>query len=129
MRDPGWGVILLFCQWEKPKEDAINFAGEIDSSMPEYCSGNRWLAGEKARSVKGVDAIKAMCPVMHSCQLVLVEMEWISALGLMEAEIWAVLHAENINRGGEWIDLAAGERSANQSVVPAMWPLSHPGRR
>ena len=51
---------------------------------------------------------------MHSCDLALVEMEWISALGLMEAEIWAVLHAENIKRGGEWTEtrlLTSGPRT------------------
>ena len=65
---------------------------------------------------------------MHSCDLALLEMEWISALGLMEAEIWAVLHAENIKRCGEWIDLVVGVRPAHQYVVPGMRPLGYPAR-
>lgn len=64
---------------------------------------------------------------MHSCDLALVEMEWISALGLMEAEIWAVLHAENIKRGGEWIDLllASDPRTNPWFQECGPWVIQH----
>lgn len=57
----GGASFFYFVNGKKPKDDAINFVGEIDSLMPEFCGGNRRSAGEKARSVKVVDAIEAMC--------------------------------------------------------------------
>ena len=57
----GRASFLYYVNGKKPKEGAINLAGEIDSLMREHCGGNRRLAGEKARLVKGSDAIKTMC--------------------------------------------------------------------
>jgi Xaa-Pro aminopeptidase len=74
---------------------------------------------EKSRSIKGPDEILAMRCASVACENAVAEMERITRrdvpLGNMsEDAIWAVLHAENIKRGGEWIEtrlLASGPRT------------------
>ncbi|MCY4300152.1 MAG: Xaa-Pro peptidase family protein [Aestuariivita sp.] len=74
---------------------------------------------EKARSVKGPDEIRAMRCAVHACEIAVQEMEnFARAQGPLgqtsEDDIWAVLHAENVRRGGEWIEtrlLASGPRT------------------
>ncbi|WP_224824514.1 dimethylsulfonioproprionate lyase DddP [Cognatishimia sp. MH4019] len=69
---------------------------------------------EKSRSIKGPDEILAMRCASHACEVAVAEMEAACQPGLSEDEIWAVLHAENIKRGGEWIEtrlLASGPRT------------------
>ncbi|MDA7427020.1 M24 family metallopeptidase [Primorskyibacter aestuariivivens] len=74
---------------------------------------------EKSRSVKGPDEIKAMRCASHSCEVAVRAMEDFARANVgdgktCEDDIWAVLHAENIRRGGEWIEtrlLASGPRS------------------
>ncbi len=74
---------------------------------------------EKARSVKGPDEIKAMRCASHACEASCAAMEdYARAHGptgdVSEDDIWAVLHAENIRRGGEWIEtrlLSTGPRT------------------
>jgi len=69
---------------------------------------------EKARSIKGPDEILAMRCAMRACENTIAEMEVTCEPGLSEDDIWAVLHAENIKRGGEWIEtrlLASGPRT------------------
>ncbi len=69
---------------------------------------------EKARSVKGPDEILAMRCASHACESAVYAMEQAARPGLSEDEIWAVLHAENIRRGGEWIEtrlLTTGPRT------------------
>ncbi|MGX9354319.1 dimethylsulfonioproprionate lyase DddP [Roseobacteraceae bacterium S113] len=74
---------------------------------------------EKARSVKGADEIKAMRCASHACEAAVLAMEEYARAHMgdgktSEDDIWAVLHAENIRRGGEWIEtrlLATGPRS------------------
>ena len=69
---------------------------------------------EKSRAVKGPDEILAMRCASHACETAVAEMEVACQPGLSEDEIWSVLHAENIKRGGEWIEtrlLASGPRS------------------
>lgn len=74
---------------------------------------------EKSRAVKGPDEIRAMRCSVHACEAAMYAMEDF-ARGTVgdgktcENDIWAVLHAENIRRGGEWIEtrlLASGPRS------------------
>ena len=56
---------------------------------------------------------------MHACEMSVAEMERfargrVPGGGISEDDIWAVLHAENIRRGGEWIEtrlLASGPRT------------------
>ena len=74
---------------------------------------------EKARSIKGPDEIRAMRCASHACETAVRAMEDAARAGvpagtMSEDDIWAVLHAENIRRGGEWIEtrlLASGPRT------------------
>lgn len=74
---------------------------------------------EKSRSIKGVDEILAMRAACHSCEVAVREMENFARINVpkgqtSEDDIWAVLHAENIRRGGEWIEtrlLSSGQRT------------------
>ena len=74
---------------------------------------------EKARSIKGPDEILAMRCSSHACEVACHEMETFARTqvpggGISEDDIWAVLHAQNIRRGGEWIEtrlLSSGPRT------------------
>ena len=74
---------------------------------------------EKARSIKGPDEIKAMRCASHACETTVAEMEKFARANCpggqtSEDDVWAVLHAENIKRGGEWIEtrlLSSGQRT------------------
>ena len=74
---------------------------------------------EKARSIKGPDEILAMRCASHACEAAVRAMEdfardAVPRCAASEDDIWAVLHAENIKRGGEWIEtrlLASGPRT------------------
>ncbi len=74
---------------------------------------------EKCRSVKGEDEILAMRCASEACEnaVAIMEKEARSEVpkgNTSEDDIWAVLHAENIKRGGEWIEtrlLSSGPRT------------------
>jgi len=69
---------------------------------------------EKCRSIKGADEILAMRCAHHACESALRKMHAAAIPGQSEDDIWAVLHAENIKRGGEWIEtrlLTTGPRT------------------
>ncbi len=74
---------------------------------------------EHARSIKGPDEILAMRCASNACEVACYEMEKAARAGvpqgnMSEDDIWAVLHAENIRRGGEWIEtrlLSSGPRT------------------
>ena len=69
---------------------------------------------EKVRAVKGADEIRALRCAVHACERAMHAMEAVAAPGMTEDDVWAVLHAENIRRGGEWIEtrlLASGPRT------------------
>ncbi len=74
---------------------------------------------EKARAIKGPDEIKAMRCASLACEKAIGLMERSAREGvpgaqMSEDDIWAVLHAENIRRGGEWIEtrlLTSGPRT------------------
>ena len=64
---------------------------------------------EKAFVIKGTDEIKAMRCASHACETAVRAMEDAARSGvpsgqMSEDDIWAVLHAENIQRCGEWIE-------------------------
>jgi len=83
----------------------------------EVCDGEELT--EKCRSVKGPDEILAMRCAVHACETSVRVMEQfarenVPSGGVSEDDVWAVLHAENIRRGGEWIEtrlLASGPRT------------------
>ena len=74
---------------------------------------------EKARCVKGADEILAMRCAVAACEKSVAVMEEFAHAhvpkgGVSENDVWAVLHAENIRRGGEWIEtrlLTSGPRT------------------
>ncbi len=74
---------------------------------------------EKCRAVKGPDEILAMRCASHACETAVAEMEQYARSNIpkgnvSEDDVWSVLHAENIRRGGEWIEtrlLASGPRT------------------
>ncbi|MGC3939492.1 dimethylsulfonioproprionate lyase DddP [Roseobacter sp. EG26] len=74
---------------------------------------------EKSRSVKGPDEIKAMRCSSHACEVAVRCMEDFACARVgdgttCEDDIWAILHAENVRRGGEWIEtrlLSSGPRT------------------
>lgn len=69
---------------------------------------------ELARAIKSVDEIKAMRRSIASCEAAMHEMETALRPGMSEWDLWSMLHAGNIRRGGEWIEthlLAAGPRT------------------
>jgi Xaa-Pro aminopeptidase len=69
---------------------------------------------ELARSVKSQDELKAMRRSIGACEAAMGVMEGALRPGMTENDLWAILHAENIRRGGEWIEtrlLASGPRT------------------
>jgi len=74
---------------------------------------------EKTRAIKGPDEILAMRCAVHACETSVAAMERFAREAVpqgntSEDDVWAVLHAENIKRGGEWIEtrlLASGPRT------------------
>jgi len=74
---------------------------------------------EKSRSIKGPDEILAMRCASCACETAVHKMEQfarttIPEKDISEDDVWSVLHAENIRRGGEWIEtrlLASGPRT------------------
>lgn len=74
---------------------------------------------EKSRSVKGPDEILAMRAACLACENAVYEMEKFARTqiprgGVCEDDVWAVMHSENIKRGGEWIEtrlLSSGQRT------------------
>ncbi|WP_299748318.1 dimethylsulfonioproprionate lyase DddP [uncultured Tateyamaria sp.] len=74
---------------------------------------------EKSRSIKGPDEIKAMRCAVNACEASIKAMEDFARANVgdgktCEDDIWAILHAENVRRGGEWIEtrlLSSGPRT------------------
>ncbi|PWQ92734.1 dimethylsulfonioproprionate lyase DddP [Leucothrix pacifica] len=110
-------------------QHAARFAGEIESLLAEHCGTNKRIAVDKieiaglreldklgidvgdgqavmehARVIKGDDEINAMRCSIASTEIAMRLMQDASVEGASENDIWSVLHAENIRRGGEWIE-------------------------
>ncbi|MFQ5566548.1 MAG: dimethylsulfonioproprionate lyase DddP [Paracoccaceae bacterium] len=131
--------MFYFATGDRGSDDARAFVDQVNEVMRAHGGNNRRLAvdkimihglhaletadfivedgeevTEKTRAVKGEDEIKAMRCAMHGCEMSMTAMERAMAPGMTEDELWAVLHAENIRRGGEWIEtrlLASGPRT------------------
>lgn len=68
---------------------------------------------EGAREIKCEDEIRAMRCAVHACETAMGVMRRHLEPGITEQRLWSYLHAENIARGGEWIEtrlLASGPR-------------------
>lgn len=124
---------------DKTPEHANHFANEIDSLLRQHAGANRRLAIDKieiaglwaiesvgiqvhdgqqvmehARVIKSIDEINAMRCSIAATEAAMHKMREMSVPGVSENDIWAVLHAENIRRGGEWIEcrlLSSGPRT------------------
>ncbi|MEL6202268.1 MAG: dimethylsulfonioproprionate lyase DddP [Pseudomonadota bacterium] len=122
-------------QWDKARE----FAAEIADVVARHGGGDKRIAVDKmelhgaaalenaglevvsgqelmehVRLIKGPDEINAMRCAMATCEIAMAEMEKQAVPGIAETELWAILHKENIARGGEWIEtriLASGPRT------------------
>jgi Xaa-Pro aminopeptidase len=69
---------------------------------------------ELARAIKSEDEIKAMRCAVATCEAAMAAMQAALRPGVSEQELWAHLHAENVRRGGEWIEtrlLSSGPRT------------------
>jgi Xaa-Pro aminopeptidase len=69
---------------------------------------------EQARALKSADEIRAMRCALAACEAAMRMMQQHLRAGITEQELWALLHAENIKRGGEWIEtrlLSSGTRT------------------
>jgi Xaa-Pro aminopeptidase len=136
--------LFYFDRGDKLDVQADVFSNEVRVLLAEHSPGNSRLAidkvmihglraleaqgleifpgeelTEKCRSVKGPDEILAMRCAHHACDQAVAEMERFARKNVptgntSEDDIWAVLHAENIRRGGEWIEtrlLTSGPRT------------------
>jgi Xaa-Pro aminopeptidase len=124
---------------EHAKERAKLWAAEIADILRGCGGGNKRLAVDKinpdgvaalaehgisvfsgeevmehARTVKCADELKAMRRAVAACEAAMGTMERALRPGMTENDLWAILHAENIRRGGEWIEtrlLSSGPRT------------------
>ena len=136
--------LFYFDRGDKVDVAADKFSNEVRTLIEEHGGNNKRLAvdkimlhglraleaqgfeimegeevTEKSRSIKGPDEILAMRCASVACENAVALMEQAARQGvpqgnMSEDDIWAVLHAENIKRGGEWIEtrlLASGPRS------------------
>ncbi len=120
-------------------QHAARFAAEIESILHQHAGNNRRLAVDKieiaglraldklgisisdgqavmenARLIKGEDEVNAMRCSLASTEIGMRKMQAASVPGVTENDIWAILHAENIRRGGEWIEcriMSSGPRT------------------
>ena len=130
---------FYFDRGDKIEQAASLFSQEVEDLIREHGGNNKRLAvdkimlhglralesrgfevmegeelTEKARAIKGRDEILAMRCASHACEQAVAAMEQQLQAGISENELWSVLHAENIKRGGEWIEtrlLASGPRT------------------
>lgn len=121
------------------EEQTRRWADEILSVIGEHCGPNPHIAidqcgylgykmleeggvsigsgqemMELARAIKGPDEILAIRCAMAACEATMGEMRESLKPGVTERELWAMLHAGNIRRAGEWIEtqiLASGPRT------------------
>lgn len=135
---------FYFDRGDKSDDAAHAWAGEVHDLIAEHGGGNMRIGvdkimlhglralehmgfevmegeelTEKARSIKGPDEILAMRCASHACETAVRKMEDFAREHgptgtVSEDDVWAVLHAGNIKRGGEWIEtrlLTSGPRT------------------
>ena len=128
-----------FHSGQRLAEHAEGWAAEIADLVRAHGGGNRRLAVDRAdregiaalealglglhpgqevmelaRALKSADEVKAMRCALAACEAAMEVMHQNLRPGVTEQELWAHLHAENIRRGGEWIEtrlLSSGPRT------------------
>ena len=131
--------MFYFSNGDRGAARAGAFIDDLHDLVEEHCGGNKRIAVdkimvegyramiergytveegeelmEKTRSIKGPDEILAMRCSSAACEAAITVMEDNTKPGMSEDDIWAIMHAENIKRGGEWIEtrlLASGPRT------------------
>ena len=131
--------MFYFAKGDKVKSAAENFSDQVGQAFKTKGKHSKRLAidkimldgfkslenrdfkienGEKimehARSIKSVEEIKAMRCSISACETSMHLMENKTKPGMTENDIWAILHSENIKRGGEWIEtrlLSSGNKT------------------
>jgi Xaa-Pro aminopeptidase len=136
--------MFYFSTGDQSEAAAESFVGQVAELMRAHAGTNKRLAvdkimvaglraleaagfdvmegeevTEKTRAIKGPDEILAMRCAHDACEKSIAAMEMAARTGvpkgnMSEDDVWAVLHAENIKRGGEWIEtrlLASGPRT------------------
>ncbi len=129
---------FYFAAGNRHEEMAKRWAAEIHDLVKQHGGGNTRLAldrcnpeglealqshglsihnGEEvmelARRIKHPEEIKAMRCAIESCERAMDVMFNHMKAGVTEQRLWSYLHAENIARGGEWIEtrlMASGDR-------------------
>ena len=135
----GSHAFFYFEGGDRCDEFAGNLAAELDDLLRRHGGGNRRLAVDRmelpgvracerlgielldggevcehARKIKSAQEIAAMRCSIASCEAGMRAMEGALQAGMTENDLWAILHAENIRHGGEWIEtrlLASGPRT------------------
>ncbi len=135
----GGASFFYFETGDQTQKHAARFAAEVQSILKEHAGDNKRLAIDKieiaglwemdkqgieisdgqevmelARAIKNEDEINAMRCSLASTEIAMKLMQEATVPGVTENDIWAVLHAENIRRGGEWIEcrlLSSGPRT------------------
>lgn len=130
---------FYFMAGDHEEKLAHDFAADLDEVLRKHAGDNRRLAIDKieveglraldklglqissgqevmehARSIKSEDEINAMRCAIDTCQRGMLAMHEAAVPGIAEVELWALLHHENIKRGGEWIEtriLSSGPRT------------------
>lgn len=125
----GGAGFFYFLAGDQEERLAAEFAAEVNDLLRQHAGGDRRLAVDRielhgafamqrlgidltpgqrvmehARAVKGADEIDAMRCALATCEIAVAEMRKALEPGVAETELWSVLHAENIKRGGEWIE-------------------------
>lgn len=125
----GGASFFYFESADRGPEHAAKFAANIDELMRTHAGDNRRIAVDKieiaglralekaglevfegqrvtelARVIKGADEIRASRCAVAACEAAMYEMQAAIEAGKSENEIWSVLHAGNIKRGGEWLE-------------------------
>lgn len=129
---------FYFCAGNRIDEQVKKWAHEINEVILQYGKGNKKIAIDKcndegikelehfglsivngeeimelARAIKGEDEINAMRCAVHATDKAIKVMHEHLEPGISEQRLWSYLHAENIARGGEWIEtrlLSSGPR-------------------
>ena len=94
--------------------DRVNPEGKVALQNQGITLFNGEEVFELARSVKCDDELKAMRRAVVACEAAMHVMESSLQSGMTETDLWAILHSENIRRGGEWIEthlLSSGPRT------------------
>jgi len=128
VREGGAGF-FYFAAGDKEDDVASAFAAQVDELLHAHGGDDRRLAVDKielpgvraldsrgievvsgmplmehARVIKGAEEINAMRCSIATAEIAIAAMRDELRPGLAETELWAILHAENIARGGEWIE-------------------------